>query len=76
MPSRSYMVFSFYYNSETNRMHDQDGDVVNDIFRFISPSLYNMYKENKGTYYTKDKTDPEVMYEFVFPIEELEDEVF
>jgi hypothetical protein len=71
-----YEVVSFYYDAYENLMTNDDGEIVFDIFRLIPPRLYNLYKQRPGTYYQKSKTNSEVMYEFVFPLEDEEDDDF
>lgn len=35
------------YDSESNRIFDEDGDIVYNIFRFISPIMFSIFKEKK-----------------------------
>jgi hypothetical protein len=56
----------FWYDDVDNVMRDQFGDVVYDIFRFIPPNLYNLYKKQKGTYYIDSRENDDIVYEFKF----------
>lgn len=36
------------YDSESNMIFDEDDDIVYNIFRFISPIMFSIFKEKKG----------------------------
>jgi hypothetical protein len=66
-------IRSIYHYPVENIMVDEDGRILYDIFRIISPSIFNMYKKQRGTYYIETK-DPNILYRFIFPLEEELDE--
>lgn len=63
-------VITWYYDSHENYFIDEDGEIVYDIFRVISPNRLYYLKfitnsEYDHTEYIKDVT-PGVVYELVF----------
>lgn len=44
-------VVCLFYNKNINRFIDEFGDVVHDIFRFITPGQLMIFKEKKDIFY-------------------------
>lgn len=69
-------VQTLYYNRDINRFIDDDDNIFDDIFRIITPNQFFFIRRLPGTYYFPSKTDTDVLYEFVFPFEEDEDDEY
>jgi hypothetical protein len=65
------VVNSVYYNYEDNTFIDDDGEFFGDIHRYIPPCELRFCKEKGGTFYKKCDVE-DVVYEFVFTLEEDE----
>lgn len=70
----SYHVKSFYYYRDDNILVDDDGNIIYDIFRYITPSEYRLFKERQGTYYVNTDKDKGLVYEFVYPEDFINDD--
>ena len=42
-------IRTFYYDSYFNRMVDEDGYIVPNIYLYVSPLMYNMFRREKET---------------------------
>ena len=62
-------VSSIYYDDNTNSFEDEDGSIIYDLSKIISPNKLLNYKEVGGTYYFPSD-NPNVRWEVVFPIRE------
>jgi len=60
-------IFSLYYDEEENYMVDQEGEIVYDIFRIISPGRLEYMKQKRGVEYIRG-VKPGVIYELDFPL--------
>jgi hypothetical protein len=68
---------TFTYEPWNNRMVDEDGEVVYDIFRYITPAMYNYWKNIRTTGYIQPVDRPGIMYEFIFGLyQDYEDEEY
>lgn len=67
----SFEVVSWYYEPEENLFRDQDGFIVYDIFRVISPGRLLQLKRVRGVEYI-EKRQEGIMYELVFPWEDID----
>lgn len=69
----SYEIISFFYYEEDNRFKDENGDVVSDIFRYITPNQLRLFKERNAEencrepFYIEDNRK-RVIYEFIYPV--------
>jgi hypothetical protein len=67
-----YGVRTLYYDEYSNRMVDEDGRIIYDVFRIISPSFFYLWKKRKGVYYFRPKKNTYIIYRFIFPFEDDE----
>lgn len=61
-----YEVYSIYYDTEYNLFEDLEGNMIYDIFKYLSPGELQILKDKRGTLY-KDGP-PGVKYEIVVPL--------
>lgn len=61
-----YEIRTLYYYENQNYVVDEDGMIVYDIFRYITPSLYYLFLKKKTTVHIKG-IEPGVVYELVYP---------
>ena len=61
-------IITFYYYEWDNVMVDENGEPVYDIFRYVHPNRFLLYKEKQGTYYVPG--DGNIIYELVFPLDD------
>jgi hypothetical protein len=60
------VVVSFYYLKDDNMFIDEDGKVVYDIYKYVTPNDLFLFKLRKGTSQIHSKTDKNVVYELVY----------
>lgn len=73
---KSVGIITFYYRRESNVFENEAGEVVFNIFKYISPSKLQHFKDRSadgGVWYSQPRTDSKIVYEFIFPFFE-EDE--
>lgn len=63
-------VISLYYYEYENYFVGDDGEIIYDIFRYISPSKLMLFKLKRGTYYIYPEDLKDTVYELVFPLDE------
>ena len=66
------IIKSIYYCEPNNYFIDDDGNIFFNIFDIITPSMLFLFKKKRGTFYIRSKIFNDVMYEFVFPLEDDE----
>lgn len=59
-------IVSLYYRPDVNRFTDDFGNVIHDIFRFITPGQYLIFRKYKNKYCIHDKTNSFVV-EMIYP---------
>ena len=70
MNADSLEIWSIYYDPELNLFEDQDGQLVYDIFHYLSPGELLLLKKKRGVLYKPGPLD--IMYEIVAPLCEEE----
>lgn len=68
----SFAIISFYYDIFDNVMLDEDGNIIHDIYRYISPNMLLIFKEKKDNLYLPSGEEG-IIYEFIYPIFDSED---
>ncbi len=66
-------VETFYYSRDGNYFEDIDGNVIYDLFKYVSPSRLSLIKRRSGYYYVYPPLE-DTVYEFYIPFDEDEDE--
>ena len=66
------IIESLYCYEDENLIRDQEGDIVYDIFRLISPGRLLLLKQKKDIIYIRN-LKPETIYEIVF-VEQSDEE--
>lgn len=74
MPAGVYEIFTIYYDPEFNLFEDENGEIVYDIFNYLSPNELMLLKEKRGTIYKNGPIG--VMYEIVAPLDMVEAQLF
>lgn len=66
-------VRSLFYYPDINRFTDENGSVIHDIHRLVSPGQLRLFMEFKSIYMVPDVTHS-FLVELIYPDEQIEDQ--
>lgn len=65
----SLTVITFYYRTDGNYFEDEEGEVIYNIFEYVTPSRLSLIKRHPGYHYVTPPIE-DTIYEFYMPFKE------